>query len=178
MEVCPNRANHTYRVLPSSLKLPKLSCRDGALTVAGEAIFNIGQTRQIIHLHDLCNECGNCATFCVHQGKPYQEKPRLFLEASSFRRESDNAFYLEKADKAWIIRRREGGQESQLTMGSDAAVMTFENDLLRIVLSTADFGIKQMELKKRFEMEVSLAAAAEMLAILRGTITSLAFLPM
>ena len=28
-------------------------------------------TRQILHVDDFCNECDDCQTFCVHQGKPY-----------------------------------------------------------------------------------------------------------
>ncbi len=87
VEVCPNRANYAYHVTPVSLTLPRLACRDGKLVVIGQEAFQVKQTRQIVHLYDLCNECGNCATFCVHQGKPYQDKPRLFLQESDFRQE-------------------------------------------------------------------------------------------
>jgi hypothetical protein len=55
--------------------------------------------------------------------------------------------------------------------------MTYENDLLRVVLSIADFSISEMELKKRFEGELALTDAGEMYVILQGVIASLAFLP-
>ena len=47
-EVCPNRANV-------------------AITVPGFA-----DPRQIVHMDGLCNECGNCGTFCPHAGLPYK----------------------------------------------------------------------------------------------------------
>jgi putative selenate reductase len=101
VEVCPNRANYTFTlrlysgqaVSPVGLTLPKVSCQQGRLTVTGEEILRIEQARQIIHIDDFCNECGNCETFCVHDGKPYLDKPRLFFRESDFELEDDNAFY-------------------------------------------------------------------------------------
>jgi putative selenate reductase len=169
VEVCPNRANYTYLVAPVSLTLPQLSCKDGELMIAGEETFEIDQTRQIIHVDDFCNECGNCATFCVHAGKPYLEKPRLFLEADDFQREDDNAFYVETN----IIRRREGGRESQLSVQNSTII--FENAHVRVNLSS-DLEIKEMALKEAFEGTLSLEEAAEMALILRGITTSVPFL--
>ena len=51
VDVCPNRANVAV-------------CADGR--------------RQIIHIDYLCNECGNCETFCPYSGKPYREKLTVF----------------------------------------------------------------------------------------------------
>jgi putative selenate reductase len=170
VEVCPNRANFSYTISPVSLALPQLSCQNGGLVVTGEEAFGVEQARQIIHVDDFCNECGNCATFCVHQGKPYLDKPRLFLERSDFEQEEDNAFYIEGS----TIRRREGGRESLLSLGD--GTMVFENDLLRIDLSP-DFEIRDTKLKQPFEGAFSLAKAAEMALILKGITGSLAFLP-
>jgi len=169
VEVCPNRANYTYFVSPVNLTLPRLSCQNGGLAMTGEEVFRIEQTRQIIHLDDFCNECGNCATFCVHDGKPYLEKPRLFLQESDFRLKDDNAFYIEGS----TIRRREGGQESQLSIKN--GIITFENAQVRISLSPG-FAIKEMTLKEAFEGTLSLKGAAEMLLILKGVTTSVPFL--
>jgi putative selenate reductase len=169
VEVCPNRANYTYFVSPVNLTLPRLSCQNGGLVVTGEEFFNVEQTRQIIHLDDFCNECGNCATFCVHDGKPYLEKPRLLLQESDFEQEEDNAFYI----KGDIIRQRDGGQESQLSIKN--GIITFENAQVRISISP-DFAIKEMTLKEAFEGTLSLKGAAEMLLILKGVTTSVPFL--
>jgi putative selenate reductase len=177
VEVCPNRANYTYIVSPVRLTLPKVSCQQGQLTLTGKDIFRIEQARQIIHIDDFCNECGNCETFCVHHGKPYLDKPRLFLRESDFRLEEDNAFYVERGPEGWTIKRREGKKETRLSVenGSDEAL--FENDLLKMTISAADFQIKAMEMKKDFQGEFSLVGAAEMYIILKGLSTSLPFLP-
>ena len=176
VEVCPNRANYTYIVSPVNLTLPTISCQQGKLVVSGEEILGIEQARQIIHVDDFCNECGNCATFCVHDGKPYLDKPRLFLQESDFRRESDNAFHVGKSDQGWVIRRREGGEESRLTLSDEPGRMDLENELLKIRLSPT-FQIEDMELKQEFEGAFSLAGAVGMGIVLKGIVRSLPFLP-
>ena len=177
VEVCPNRANYTFFVAPASLTLPTVSCRQGGMTVTGEEVFQVEQPRQIIHVDDFCNECGNCETFCVHDGKPYLDKPRLFLREGDFELEEDNAFYVERGTKGWTIRRREGGKEARLSVENGGHEALFENDLLKIAISLTDFQIRAMEMKKDFQGEFSLAGAAEMYVILQGLSTSLSFLP-
>jgi putative selenate reductase len=169
VEVCPNRANYTYSVSPVRLTLPQLSCQNGRLVVTGKEFFKVEQARQIIHVDDFCNECGNCATFCVHHGKPYTEKPRLFLQESDFELEEDNAFYIE----GHTIRRREGGRESQLSMKN--GILVFENTQVHVSLSP-DFEIRETALKEAFEGTFSLMEAAEMALIFNGVTTSLPFL--
>ncbi len=176
VEVCPNRANYAFFVSLMSPTLPKVSCQQSGLRVSGEEVFQVAQARQIIHIQDFCNECGNCATFCVHDGKPYEDKPGLFLEKSDFEREEDNAFYIERGEREWTIRRREGGKESRLSVESETEEMIFENEWLRMRLSS-DFRIKSMKLKKDFRGEFSLVGPAEMFVILKGVTTSLPFLP-
>ena len=174
VEVCPNRANFTYFVEPPSLQVPRLSCQNGRLVATETEWFRVSQARQIIHIDDLCNECDNCATFCVHDGRPYRDKPRLFLKESDFAREDDNAFYVEGGPAGWSIRRREGGHESRLERAGDE--LAFENEWLRVSLSP-DWQVKSLGLKKEFPGHVSLAKAAEMDAILKGIVASLPFLP-
>jgi len=176
VEVCPNRANYTYIIEPVDLTVPTLTCEDGELRVSGEEAFRVAQARQIVHVEDFCNDCGNCATFCVHQGKPYQDKPRLFLNEDDFEREGDNAFYIERNKDGWTMRRRVGGQTSQLTLNS-ADGMIFKNDSLEMVV-TPTFEVESMALREAFQGEFSLVSMAEMLVILRGVRNSLPFLPM
>jgi len=174
VEVCPNRANYAFLVTPVELTLPTVSCQQGKLVVTGGEVFQIEQPRQILHVDDFCNECGNCETFCVHEGKPYQDKPRLFLQEGDFELEEDNAFYVERDAKEWAIRRREGGKEARLSVADGSVI--FENDLLKMRLYP-DFQIKTMELKEEFEGAFSLVEAVEMAVILKGVSTSLSFLP-
>ncbi|MDZ4132073.1 MAG: selenate reductase [Dethiobacteria bacterium] len=70
--VCPNRANIVIKAEESALK------------------FN----HQILHLDGLCNECGNCATFCPYGGIPYREKLTLFWFEEDFNDSSNNGFIL------------------------------------------------------------------------------------
>jgi len=169
VEVCPNRANYTYLVEPEGWTLPLLACQSGEVAVAGRESFRVEQARQILHVDDFCNECGNCATFCVHQGRPYADKPRLFLDEAGFRLEDDNAFYID----AGTIRRRDGGRESSLTVQNGG--LTFENAHVRLSL-LPNWEIRQAVLRERFEGMLSLREAAELAVILKGVGSSLPFL--
>jgi putative selenate reductase len=170
VEVCPNRANVAYTVSPVRLALPRFACRDGGLVAEGEERFEVTQERQIVHVDDLCNECGNCATFCVHQGRPYADKPRLFLQRSGFEGERDNAFYLD-GDTIW---RRAGGKTCSLRRSDDGWV--YETAQARVQFS-ADCRVEAAALKTPFEGRLSLIPAAEMALILDGIAASLPFLP-
>lgn len=169
VEVCPNRANYVYQISPVDLTLPVLACVDGGLAVTGQERFRVEQGRQIIHVDDFCNECGNCATFCVHQGKPYTDKPRLFLQWESFELEHDNAFYIHDN----IIWQRVAGRSWRLTLNKDT--VEFENANLRLKLSH-DVAIREMRLKEAFEGTFSMRGIGQMLQILRGIGKSAPFL--
>jgi putative selenate reductase len=118
---------------------------------------------------DFCNECDDCQTFCVHHGKPYGDKPRLFLTEDVFLQEQDNAFLIEGDS----IRRREGGREAQLSLGSDRLV--YEDALVRVAL-TPEFQVVEMAAKETFEGNLSLRPAAEMAVLYNGIRESLPFL--
>ncbi|AIF51394.1 selenate reductase YgfK [Pelosinus sp. UFO1] len=168
VEVCPNRANYTYMILPMSITLPTIAYQDEKLKVIGERKFQINQNRQIIHIDDFCNECGNCATFCVHLGKPYRDKPRLFLRERDFIQEDNNAFYIEGN----IIRQRLDGVESKLIVEEDG--FFFESPLATIHLS-ADFAIKEMEPRVDFTRTFPIQEVVHMALIFQGVTTSLPF---
>ena len=169
VEVCPNRANYTFRMEPVRWTLPVLAPCDSGLSVSGAEEFRITQNRQILHVDDFCNECDDCQTFCVHHGKPYIDKPRLFLNETVFGEEQDNAFYIEGD----TIRRREGGQESQLSLANGALV--YEDALVRVAL-TPEFHVVEMAAKEAFEGTLSLRPAAEMAVLYQGIRSSLPFL--
>ncbi|MBE3132272.1 MAG: FAD-dependent oxidoreductase [Acidobacteria bacterium] len=71
VEVCPNRANTIVAV-------------GGGLR----------DEVQIVHLDALCNECGNCATFCPWDGKPYRDKLTVFSSEEDFRSSANPGFFL------------------------------------------------------------------------------------
>jgi putative selenate reductase len=67
------------------------------------------QPFQVAVIADLCNECGNCTTFCPTSGQPYKDKPRLYLDRADFEAQDDNAFMVYREDGAWAIDARFAG---------------------------------------------------------------------
>lgn len=82
-EVCPNRANT-------------------AVSVEG-----FDNSEQIIHIDGMCNECGNCATFCPHAGKPYKNKLTAFWSEEDFA-SSENSGFLKLSESMYRIRDERG----------------------------------------------------------------------
>src|SRR5665648_692319 len=71
-EVCPNRAN---------LMIP----------VKGQGLTNLNQ---ILHVDGMCNECGNCATFCPYSSEPYKVKLTLFWSEKDFQDSTNSGFLI------------------------------------------------------------------------------------
>lgn len=69
VDVCPNRANVEIRIE--------------------------GKMPQIIHVDRLCNECGNCATFCPYTGAPYKDKLTLFANDNDLLQSDNNGFFIQ-----------------------------------------------------------------------------------
>ncbi len=83
-EVCPNRANV-------------------AVWVPGKRM------REIIHVDGMCNECGNCATFCPYDSRPYKDKFTLFWSEEDFNNSENEGFLRLEGDLtryAWAARSR------------------------------------------------------------------------
>ncbi len=78
VEVCPNRANVAVAVPWSA------------------------DAYQVVHLDALCNECGNCGTFCPSAGLPYRDKPTVFWTLADFEG-SPNAGLL-AIDDGYLVR--------------------------------------------------------------------------
>jgi putative selenate reductase len=170
VEVCPNRANFTYQ-LPAAInwEIPVIKLRHGEMTKTETQLFAINQTRQVAHIDDLCNECGNCASFCVHQGRPYLDKPRVFFNKAVFDAEKDNAFYF----NGKTISRRDNGQTSQLKIA--VKTLTYSDDRLTVVMDS-ELKFKSVKTNKKITATVSMANAAEMLALYKGIHNSAAYL--
>ncbi len=94
VEVCPNRAN----------------------TVV--AVPGFRDEGQVVHLDALCNECGNCATFCPWEGKPYTDKLTVFSRETDFRGSGNPGFFL--ADGKGLLRL--DGQAKDLVLDESGRV--------------------------------------------------------
>ncbi len=63
----------------------------------------LGQRWQYLCLAELCNDCGNCTTFCPERGDPFRAKPRLFLDAERWREDTGPAFLVRAADGGFEV---------------------------------------------------------------------------
>ncbi|SMB99737.1 putative selenate reductase [Thermanaeromonas toyohensis ToBE] len=84
VEVCPNRANIAIGVESENLK----------------------SLNQILHVDGMCNECGNCATFCPYDGAPYKDKLTLFWNEEDFANSQNNGFLLIEDGKEPVFKLR------------------------------------------------------------------------
>jgi len=99
--VCPNLALLTYET--------RVSGRDGA----------VQQPFQVAVLADLCNECGNCTTFCPTAGQPYRDKPRLYLNRPEFEAQQDNAFMVFRNKDNWAMDARWQGATHHIELNGN-----------------------------------------------------------
>ena len=67
VDVCPNRAN-------ISIKVPGMAMN------------------QVIHVDYMCNECGNCKSFCPYASAPYKDKFTLFASEADMADSSNDGF--------------------------------------------------------------------------------------
>jgi putative selenate reductase len=169
IEVCPNRANVVLRVPTVSVDLPYVAASAGELETVGTERVAILQDRQILHIDDLCNACGNCTTFCTHDGSPFKDKPRLFLSRLDYDAESDNAYCLENG----ALLRKDGGRESRLTPVQGG--FSYESPELRVRVTTEPV-VEAIEPLGSFDGPVSLRPAIEMAVLWTGIARSAAYL--
>ena len=95
VEVCPNRANVAVK-------------SDG---------YENKDFYQILHLDGLCNECGNCETFCPYNDAPYKVKTTLFWTEEDFSNSTNDGFYLsEKTNDQYNFNIRYNSQTGSLKL--------------------------------------------------------------
>ena len=173
--VCPNLALLTYETAPIGVEVPVLAPRDGALVPAGTQPFAMAQRFQVAVLADLCNECGTCVTACPTAGRPYLDKPRLYLDAADFAAEPDNAFRI-LGDGA--IEGRFGGATHRLDRRPGDPTCVYWAPGVRAVLDATTFAVLEVEATGPIEAgERSLAPAAVLAALLAGIAGSVPHLP-
>jgi len=148
--VCPNQAFLTYESKPFSADLATWTMRGGRAVADKPQRFAVVQASQTAVLTDFCNECGNCATFCPTAGRPYQDKPRLYVSKSEFDAQADNAFRITGAGAARKIAGRFGGATHELA--PQGAGYVYRAPGLAVALDAA--------LKPQGEPEVSAAEGA------------------
>jgi putative selenate reductase len=173
--VCPNRAIFTFATGTLPKELPILIRRGAAVGIESTEPFPITQPLQVALLADLCNECGNCTTFCPTSGSPHRDKPRLYLEFTDFEAKNDNAFRVERAAGRWTIRGRFAGVSHVLT--SDER-LRYSTDALTVDLDPVTLELQQASVaRKTATGVVSLRPFAALWVLLRGISESCPWLP-
>jgi len=122
--VCPNQAFLTYETQPFTAELASWSIQGGQLVADKPIRFAVLQAYQTAVLTDFCNECGNCATFCPTAGRPYMDKPRLYVQKSEFEAQEANAFRFTGAGNSRAIAGRFENATHTLTPKGDGFVYT------------------------------------------------------
>lgn len=102
-EVCPNRAN---------------------IAIRAEGFDNL---HQIVHLDGMCNECGNCAFYCPHSGRPYKDKLTVFWTKEDFD-DSTNTGFLKLDDKRYLVR-----LENEKVIESDNLEKDLPEKMLKLI---------------------------------------------
>jgi len=106
VDVCPNRAN-------IAIEIDK---KEG-----------FQDAYQILHLDALCNECGNCATFCPYGGKPYKDKLTLFTIMEDFKNSTNNGFMITGSSGSQKITLRLKNKLWKLKLGQDGELIPAES---------------------------------------------------
>ena len=96
VDVCPNRAN-------ISIKVPGMA------------------KAQVIHVDYMCNECGNCKSFCPYASAPYLDKFTLFAKEADMADSKNDGFAV--IDKEAVTAKiRFFGKETTWTKGQESSV--------------------------------------------------------
>ena len=108
--VCPNRANIAV-VVPTR------------------------KTPQIVHVDGMCNECGNCETFCPYASAPYRDKFTVFGSVADFQKSENNGFVLLDAAERLVRVRLDGVTVDADLTDEDSPLPSGVQELMETVVS-------------------------------------------
>ena len=109
-DVCPNRAN----VL---IEVPEM------------------ELLQILHIDYMCNECGNCRSFCQYAGAPYKDKFTLFATEEDMEDSTNNGFTVLDAETKEVLVRIGDRQEK---VKADQPSEILNEDLGKLMCTVID----------------------------------------
>ncbi|MDZ7796911.1 MAG: hypothetical protein U5N56_07660 [Candidatus Marinimicrobia bacterium] len=154
--VCPNRANIAYRILPALPKIRKIIIRNGDHKIVLDESFAIEQKYQVLNIADLCNECGNCTTFCPTSGRPFADKPRVAVTGESYRSletgyriKGDSILYKENGEN-YVLKR--SGHE--YTFKTTDAEILLDKGFNVLEVNNRNSGDKEIYLRNAVKMRI------------------------
>jgi len=109
VEVCPNRSNVAIKV------------QNG-----------FKDFYQIVHIDKICNECGNCETFCPYEGLPYKDKFTIFSDLNEFNLSKSSGILFE-------------GDSIYLRTDRNSKISKMKIDELKTSIQRKDFNDKNEE---------------------------------
>jgi putative selenate reductase len=166
VSVCPNLANFGYPVEPVRYALKKAVLKEvGSIAFEPDKFFEVDQQFQILNIRDLCNECGNCTTFCPSSGRPFADKPGICLSLKSFNREKSGFFLSRLADKSILIYKE---KESIRTLSLTGGKYLYETNQVKAVIDPDNFDLLEVQFLTPCVREFHFEFAAEMSIILKG----------
>jgi len=118
VDVCPNRAN---------------------IAVEIDKKEGFQDAYQILHLDALCNECGNCATFCPYDGKPYKDKLTLFTIMEDFKNSTNNGFIVTDFKESQLVTLRFQDNLWKLKLNKDGKLIPADYEYSK------DYNIKEFK---------------------------------
>lgn len=164
--VCPNLANFGYQIEPVSYFLEKAVMKeDGIIAFEADHLFRVDQQFQVLNIRDLCNECGNCTTFCPGSGRPFSDKPGICLSVKSLNEEGTGFFLSHLPDKTVLIY-KEKDHIRTLTASGDKYV--YETEQVIATINADNFSLQDVRFLTPCVREFHFDFAAEMSIILQG----------
>lgn len=167
VSVCPNRANYSYLIKPTTYQLQKAVKKDDhTITFEEDNVFEISQQYQVLNIADFCNECGNCTTFCPTAGSPFKDKPKFHLTIKSFNG-SDDGYFLSKFSNKLVLIFKQKNQIKTLTLQDN--VYIFETDQLIARFNKNDFRLIEVSFIDQSTVQAQFTDAAEMSILMNHT---------
>jgi putative selenate reductase len=166
VSACPNLANFSYQIEPVNYRLQKaVLMKNGIVGFVEDEVFSIRQTFQVLNIRDICNECGNCTTFCPSSGRPFADKPRISLSVSPLN-EAGSGFYLSRLSGQVILIHKDQDHVRTLSLIENQYI--YETEQVKAVINSCDFSLVDVKFLTPCVREFQFTFAAEMSIILKG----------
>ena len=147
--VCPNRANVSYQLPKKDFHIKDIIIDQMKYSLGIDYIFSITQENQVLNIGDFCNECGNCNIFCPTGGRPYQDKPKVYLSRKSFKEAGANAFYFEEEKAARLLFVMTASENYKIVFPYKGDRFFVENNTIRMQLRKDNLRVEAVDLIKR-----------------------------
>ncbi|MBV7389679.1 putative selenate reductase subunit YgfK [Enterococcus alishanensis] len=112
VDVCPNRAN---------------------------IVVMVHDEPQIMHVDRMCNECGNCETFCPYSSAPYKDKFTLFNSEEDFHDSTNEGFYVVDPSRKLVLVRNKGEENTFSLIDGNVKVANGLQDMMETVIDDYAF---------------------------------------